>query len=97
MAADQTSTRNEDDDTPEETLLAIDLGLRTGLAVYDEARGLVAYHSQRFANRSQLKRAAWGVLRGRAGGLGACGVPTLGGGREIAREGERLIEGERER
>jgi len=44
-------------------LLAIDLGLRTGLAVYDEARGLVAYRSQRFANRSQLKRAAWGVLR----------------------------------
>lgn len=43
-------------------LLAIDLGLRTGFAVYD-AGVLVRYSSTRFPSRAALKKAAWGVLR----------------------------------
>jgi len=63
LAADQTSTRNEDDDTPEETLLAIDLGLRCGLALYGGDGRLRWYRSSHFANRAQLKKAIYGILR----------------------------------
>lgn len=38
-------------------LLAVDAGLRTGLATFDRAGRLVAYRSQHVANRSTLRRA----------------------------------------
>lgn len=38
-------------------LLAVDAGLRTGLATFDRAGALVAYRSQHVADRSALRRA----------------------------------------
>jgi hypothetical protein len=43
-------------------LLAIDLGLRTGLASYGESGRLLAYRSKHFANRALLRRAAPGIV-----------------------------------
>lgn len=43
-------------------LLAIDLGLRCGLARYDRAGRLVAFRSTHFGSRAALKRGALGVL-----------------------------------
>ncbi|MBX3275970.1 MAG: hypothetical protein KF729_37305 [Sandaracinaceae bacterium] len=43
-------------------LLAVDLGLRTGLAVYAGDGRLVRYRSQHFGTVAQLKRAVWGEL-----------------------------------
>ncbi len=45
------------------SLLAIDLGLKTGFAVYSELGELVAYRSTRFPSTAAIKKAAWGVLR----------------------------------
>lgn len=47
----------------EKTLLAIDLGLRCGLALYGEDGRLRWYRSSHFANRAQLKKAIYGILR----------------------------------
>jgi hypothetical protein len=44
-------------------LLAVDLGLRTGLAVFDGGGRLLACASRHFANRAALKRASRAVLR----------------------------------
>ena len=44
-------------------LLAIDLGHKSGLAVYGDDGRLVRYRSTNFGSRSRLKRAVWGVLR----------------------------------
>lgn len=43
-------------------LLAVDLGLRTGLAVFDNTGRLVRYRSQNYGTVTRLKRAAWGEL-----------------------------------
>ncbi|HHH29429.1 MAG TPA: hypothetical protein ENK57_13935 [Polyangiaceae bacterium] len=43
-------------------LLAIDLGLKTGLAVFSQRGALVRYRSQNYGTVSRLKRAAWGEL-----------------------------------
>ena len=43
-------------------LLAVDLGLRTGLALYGADGRLRWYRSQHFANRATLRRGAAGVL-----------------------------------
>ncbi len=43
-------------------LLAVDLGLRTGLATYDRAGALVAYRSQHYGTRSALRRALPALL-----------------------------------
>ncbi len=43
-------------------LLAVDLGLRTGLAVFAEGARLVRYRSQNYGTIARLKRAAWGEL-----------------------------------
>ncbi len=43
-------------------LLAVDLGLRTGLALYGHDGRLVAYRSQNLGTRTRLRRAAAGVL-----------------------------------
>ncbi|MCB9592574.1 MAG: hypothetical protein H6719_07570 [Sandaracinaceae bacterium] len=45
-----------------EHLLAVDLGLKTGLAVFDEGGRLVRYRSQNYGTVTRLKRAAWGEL-----------------------------------
>ena len=44
------------------TLLAVDLGLRTGLALYGEGGRLVWYRSQNFGTATRLRRAVHGVL-----------------------------------
>lgn len=43
-------------------LLAIDLGLRCGLALYARDGRLLRFSSRSFASITTLKRAAWGVL-----------------------------------
>ena len=43
-------------------LLAIDLGLKTGFAVYGPCGQLRSYRSTRFPNHAAIKRAAWRVL-----------------------------------
>lgn len=52
----------QEDLEEKKVLLAIDLGLRTGLAVYNESGHLVSYRSHHFKRRSDLKRAIWGIL-----------------------------------
>lgn len=44
------------------SLLAVDLGLRTGLALYNEHGKLVWYRSQHFATPGKLRRGARGLL-----------------------------------
>ena len=44
------------------SLLAVDLGIRTGLALYDRDRGLLWYRSQNFGTSARLRRAAHGIL-----------------------------------
>ena len=43
-------------------LLAVDLGLRTGFALYGRDGRLVSYRSQNLGSRARLRRAAAGVL-----------------------------------
>ncbi len=43
-------------------LLAVDLGLRTGLALYGRDGRLVSYRSQNLGSRARLRRAAGSVL-----------------------------------
>lgn len=45
------------------SLLAVDLGLRTGLALYGDDGRLQWYRSQNFGSRSRLKRGAYGLLK----------------------------------
>jgi len=47
---------------PHQTLLAIDSGLKTGLALYNTIGELIWYRSQNFGNRTRLKKAAWRLL-----------------------------------
>ena len=44
------------------TLLAVDLGLRSGLALYDSRGRLIRYRSTNFGSMSRLKRGVRGVL-----------------------------------
>ncbi len=44
------------------SLLAVDLGLRTGLALYGSDARLVWYRSQHFGNRASLRRGVHGLL-----------------------------------
>lgn len=47
---------------PTERLLAVDLGLRTGLACFDGAGRLLWYRSQNYGSRARLKKAAYSLL-----------------------------------
>ena len=47
---------------PPPTLLAVDLGLRTGLALYGADGRLIWYRSQHFGSTAKLRRGAYGVL-----------------------------------
>lgn len=49
------------------SLLAVDLGLRTGLALYGADARLVWYRSQNFGTATRLRRAVHGVLQGLPG------------------------------
>jgi len=44
------------------SLLAIDVGLRTGLALYDQDGRLLWYRSRNFGNRTRLRSAVWKML-----------------------------------
>ena len=45
-------------------LLAVDLGVTCGLAVFDEETGrLRSFRSTNFGSRSRMKRAVWGIAR----------------------------------
>ena len=44
------------------SLLAVDLGLRAGLALYGGDARLVWYRSQNFGTTARMRRAAWGLL-----------------------------------
>lgn len=44
-------------------IMAVDLGLRFGTALYDADGRLVRYGSQHIATRGKLKRAVYGILR----------------------------------
>jgi hypothetical protein len=44
-------------------LVAVDLGLRTGLATYGEDGRLLTYRSQNFGSRERLRRGAGSLLR----------------------------------
>lgn len=61
-------------------LLAVDLGLRTGLALYGRDGRLVSYRSQNLGSRSRLRRAAGSVL----GDHGDAQRLVLEGGGDIA-------------
>ena len=45
------------------TLLAVDLGFRSGLALFGRDGRLIWYRSTNFGSRARLKKAAYGVLR----------------------------------
>jgi hypothetical protein len=45
------------------TLMAIDSGLKTGLALYDMTGRLLWYRSHNFGSRVRLKKAAWQILK----------------------------------
>ena len=71
------------------SLLAVDLGLRTGLAFYARDGKLKWYRSRNFGNRSRLRKAADAIFRE----TGDVDVLVLEGGGDIAipwvREAER--------
>lgn len=56
------SEPSQEDLEEKKVLLAVDLGLRTGLAVYNDLGHLMSYRSHHFKRRSDLKRAVWGIL-----------------------------------
>jgi len=43
-------------------LLAVDLGIRTGLALYEETAGLQWYRSQNYGSSARLRRAVHGLI-----------------------------------
>jgi hypothetical protein len=45
------------------SLLAVDVGLRTGLALYEKDGRLIWYRSHNFGNSSRLRRGAQAILR----------------------------------
>ena len=74
---------------PAPALLAVDLGVRTGLALFGRDGRLVAYRSQNFGTRARLKRGAASLLDASP----ALERLVLEGGGDLAevwaREGER--------
>ncbi|MFP2910942.1 hypothetical protein ACLESD_39085, partial [Pyxidicoccus sp. 3LFB2] len=72
-------------DTGAPRLLAVDLGLRSGLAVYGRDGRLCEYRSQNFGSQSRLKRAVPSVLHG----VGPLAWLVLEGGGPVADVWER--------
>lgn len=54
---------NRADVPPLTRLLAVDCGLKTGLALYDDSGTLLWYRSQNFGTRARLKKAVWQILK----------------------------------
>lgn len=77
-------------------LLAVDLGLRTGLALYGHDGRLMRYHSQNFGAATRLRRGVYGLLNELAG----LEVLVIEGGGQLAdiwqseaeRRGLRLLQ-----
>ena len=69
-------------------LLAVDLGLRTGFALYDRGGRLVSYRSQNLGTRARLRKAAGGVLADHRD----AGRVVLEGGGDIAEIWKRAAE-----
>ena len=71
-------------------LLAVDLGVRTGFAIYEDDGGLLSYRSQNFGSAARLKRAIPSILRDIPG----LAILVIEGGGPLAqawdREAERL-------
>ena len=63
-----------------ETLLAVDLGLKTGLALYGRDGRLIWYRSRNYGSRARLRKAASSVLRE----AGEVKVVAIEGGGDIA-------------
>jgi hypothetical protein len=61
------------------SLLAVDLGLRTGLALYGTSGRLLWYRSKNFGSKDRLRRAVHGLLEG---------IPDL---RWLVLEGDRSL------
>ena len=70
------------------SLLAVDLGLRAGFALYKRDRGLLAYRSQAYGTVGRLKRAAFLELAA----LSDLEVLVLEGDANLARVWARLAE-----
>ena len=84
-----------------ETLLAIDLGLRTGLALFGQDGKLLWYRSSNFGSRPRLRKAAYSVLNEAEGvsvvaieGGGDLAVPWFN---EIDRRGLRPLQNNAEK
>lgn len=63
-----------------DTLLAVDLGLKTGLALYNREGRLVWYRSRNYGSRSRLKKATYAVLNEAEG----VQVIVIEGGQQLA-------------
>ncbi len=59
------------------TLLAVDVGLKAGMAVYNHDGRLVAYRSRNFGSADRLRRGVRAILSGRSG---VAHLITEGGG-----------------
>ena len=70
------------------SLIAVDLGLRTGVALYDRDRGLLRYRSQAFGTVGRLKRAAFAELSA----VRDLAVLVLEGDADLARVWARVAE-----
>lgn len=64
----------------EERLLAVDLGLRTGLAVYGRDGRLIWYRSRNYGNKTRLRKAARSVIEE----AGELTIVAIEGGGDIA-------------
>ena len=62
------------------TLLSVDLGLRTGLALFGEDGKLLWYRSSNFGSRPRLRKAAYSVLNEAEG----VSIVTIEGGGDLA-------------
>ena len=71
------------------SLLAVDLGLRTGLALYGQSGRLLWYRSKNFGSKDRLRRGASGVL----GEIADLGWLVLEGDRALAEIWEREAKG----
>ena len=70
------------------TLLAVDLGLRTGLASYSEGGRLLWYRSQNFGSRPRLKNGAVSLLKANP----ETGFLVVEGGGDLAPAWQRAAE-----
>lgn len=68
------------DPNSDERLLAVDLGLRTGLAVFGRDGKLIWYRSRNYGNKTRLRKAARSVIKE----AGELNIVAIEGGGDIA-------------